>query len=272
MVNDLAGKNVVIAGATQGLGETTARLLASRGASGLVLAGRSRELGEALAAELTADGCRSVYVQADVELPEDCARIVATADSEFGVVHGLVCVAATTTRGDIWTTPVELWDSHMAINVRAPFLLVQGVGNIMVREGVPGSMVLIGSVSGYGGQHFLTAYCVSKGALAVLTKNAAYSMLRNRIRVNQLNLGWMDTPSEHAIQKRFHDAPDDWLVAAEAGQPLGRLVQPDEAARTIAFLLSDESGLMTGAIIDFDQSVQGAGDAPKPPAELFRQA
>lgn len=265
------GRVIVIAGGTQGLGEETARLLAARGAAGLVLAGRSRALGEALAAELSAAGCRSIFVEADVAEPAACARIIAEGEAVFGTLHGLVCVAASTARGDIWSTSVELWDMHMNTNARGPFLMLQGIGNHFVRQNVAGSVVFIGSVTGHGGQDFLTAYAVAKGALSILTKNAAYSMMRNRIRVNQLNLGWMDTPSEHAVQTGHHGKPDDWLVEAEAGQPFGRLIKPTEAARAICFLLSDESGLMTGACIDFDQSVQGAGDAPKPPAELHRK-
>ena len=88
--------------------------------------------------------------------------------------------------------------------------------------------------------------------------------MRYRIRVNALNLGWMDTPGEHAIQKEEHNADDDWLTDAEANQPFGRLIKTDEAARAIAFLASDESGLMTGAVIDYDQSVIGAGFVPQP--------
>jgi NAD(P)-dependent dehydrogenase (short-subunit alcohol dehydrogenase family) len=267
--NRLDGRVIVVAGGTQGLGESTARLCAARGAAGLVLAGRSVALGEALADELTTSGCRTVFVHADVSEPADCTRVVAATIAEFGAVHGLVCVAASTARGDVWTTSVELWDAHMNTNLRGPFLLMQAAANEMVRAGNPGSIVFIGSVTGHGGQDFLTAYAVAKGGLSVLTKNAAYAMMRNRIRVNQLNLGWMDTPSEHAIQTGFHGKPTTWLKEAEAGQPVGRLIKPDEAARAICFMLSDESGLMTGSIVDFDQSVQGAGDAPKPPAELF---
>ncbi|HEY5860440.1 MAG TPA: SDR family oxidoreductase, partial [Actinomycetota bacterium] len=107
-------------------------------------------------------------------------------------------------------------------------------------------------------------YCVSKGALAVMTKNAAYSLMRHHIRVNQVNPGWMDTEAEDAVQRRFHGATDGWLEAAEAEQPFGRLIKPPEVAKVIAFYLSDESGMMTGTIVDYDQSVQGAGDAPKP--------
>jgi NAD(P)-dependent dehydrogenase (short-subunit alcohol dehydrogenase family) len=119
-------------------------------------------------------------------------------------------------------------------------------------------------MSGYGGQVYLFPYAISKGALHTLTKNAAYSLMWDRIRVNLLNLGWMDTPNEHIVQREVHGGGADWLDKAEAEQPFGRLIKPDEAARTICFLLSDESGMMTGACIDFDQSVKGAGDTPKP--------
>jgi NAD(P)-dependent dehydrogenase (short-subunit alcohol dehydrogenase family) len=98
---------------------------------------------------------------------------------------------------------------------------------------------------------------MSKGALATLTRNVANSVLAQRIRVNGLNLGWMDTPGETEVQKQCHDAADDWLEKAERGQPLGRLVKPQEVAQVVSFLLSERSGLLTGAIIDFDQHVLG---------------
>ena len=262
--SNLDGRVVVVNGGTQGLGEATARLLAQRRAAGIVLVGRDRAKGESLAAELTAGPTRAHYVAADMSDPKAPGDVMAEVDREFGVVHGLVNIAASTTRGDIWSTDIDLWDDMQAVNVRAPFFLLQGAARLMRREGVAGSIVNIGSVSGHGGQPFILAYCVSKGALATLTKNAAFSLMRHNIRVNQVNPGWMDTPAEDAVQRRFHGASDGWLEAAEAGQPTGRLIKPAEVARSIAFLLSDESGMMTGTIIDYDQSVQGAGDAPKP--------
>jgi NAD(P)-dependent dehydrogenase (short-subunit alcohol dehydrogenase family) len=143
-------------------------------------------------------------------------------------------------------------------------MLIQDCAKIMKREGVPGSVVNIGSVTGYGGDVNLTHYAISKGALHTLTRNCAYSLMRDRIRVNLLNPGWMDTPTEDATQRKWHNAQDGWLQKAESEQPLGRLIKPEELARTILFLLSDESGLMTGAVIDFDQSVVGAGSPSKP--------
>ncbi len=138
----------------------------------------------------------------------------------------------------------------------------------MNRTAVAGSIVNISSVASYGSLPMLTAYASSKAALNVLTKNVAYSVMRHRIRVNALNLGWMDTPGEDAIQRRYHSGGDDWLAAAEVRLPFGRLLKPEEVARAIAFLACDESGMMTGAIVDFDQSVAGAGPQPvAPPME-----
>ncbi len=91
----------------------------------------------------------------------------------------------------------------------------------------------------------------------------------DHIRLNGLNIGWMDTPGEHSIQLRFHNADPDWLAAAEKGQPFGRLLKPQEVARAVAYLASDESGMMTGSIIDFDQQVVGAAESsPHPSGRL----
>ncbi|MEO7398829.1 MAG: SDR family oxidoreductase [Ilumatobacteraceae bacterium] len=265
--SSLAGRVYLINGGTHGLGEATVRLLTRRGARGVVVVGRDGPKALSLAAELTTAATRVVSVAADMADADSPAAVLAASDREFGIVHGLVNVAAATTRGDIWTTDVGLWDHMQAVNVRAPFLLLQGAAGIMRREGIAGSIVNIGSVSGHGGQPFILAYSVSKGALATLTKNAAYSLMRHQIRVNQLNPGWMDTAAEDAVQRRDHGATDGWLQEAEASQPMGRLVKPHEVANAIAFLLGDESGMMTGAVIDYDQSVQGAGDPPKPTIE-----
>jgi NAD(P)-dependent dehydrogenase (short-subunit alcohol dehydrogenase family) len=263
-MNDLSDKIIVISGGTQGLGEATARQCAAAGAAGLMLAGRGRDRGSALASELDGAGTPTSFVEVDMSRADAPAHVAAAADQRFGVVHGVVNVAPATFRDNIWTATPDGWDAMHALNVRAPFFLIQACAAIMRREKVKGSIVSVGSMSGYGGQPFLASYCVSKGALNTMTRNVAYALMRHGIRVNQVNPGWMDTESEDAVQRAYHGAADGWLQAAEAAQPMGRLVKPDEVARTIAFCLSDDSGLLTGAIIDVDQAVIGAGDAPKP--------
>ena len=265
--NQVDGMVVLINGGTQGLGEAVARRCAGQGAAGLVLVGRSVERGQALAAELSDSGTSTLFVAADMSDPGSCGRVMSAATERFDVVHGLVNVAASTARGNVFDTSVDGWDDMMAINVRAPFQFTQAVATLLRDRDMSGAIVNVGSVSGHGGQPFLMAYCVSKGALATMTKNSAFALMRHNVRVNQVNPGWMDTESEDAVQRKWHDADHTWLGKAEAGQPMGRLVKPEEVARMIVFLLSPESGLTTGTVIDFDQSVQGAGDAPKPSLE-----
>lgn len=262
--SSFAGKVLLLSGASRGVGESVARLAAQRGAAGLALVGRDAMAGERLAGELTATGTRSVFIRADLSQSHEPERVVRVVDDTFGVVHGLLNSAAETARGSVWNTTPEMFDQMMAVNVRAPLMLIQNCAKIMKRESVAGAVVNIGSVTGYGGDVFLTHYAVSKGALHALTRNCAFSLMRDRIRVNLLNPGWMDTPTEDATQRKWHGATDGWLEAAERGQPTGRLIKPDELARAVCFLLSDESGLMTGAVIDFDQSVLGAGSPSKP--------
>ena len=157
-----------------------------------------------------------------------------------------------------------------AVNVRAPFFLMQDAIKLMRRERIDGTIVNIGSMSAKAGQPFIAAYCASKGALATLTKNTAYAVLRNRIRVNGLNIGWM------ATRRR---GPHPARIPRRASRLAGRRPRPRSPSagwsiRTRSrarspFCRRDESGLMTGSMVNFDQSIWGAYDAsPHPAAPL----
>jgi NAD(P)-dependent dehydrogenase (short-subunit alcohol dehydrogenase family) len=261
-----ADRVAIVTGGTQGLGEAIATLFAERGAKGLVLCGRNADNGRKVAQQLSTSGCIAHYVQADLSRVEDCRKVVAAADQQFGRVDALINVAALTDRGTILDTSPELFDRMFAVNVRAPFFLMQDAAKIMRREKIRGTVVNILSMSAHGGQPFITAYCSSKGALLTLTKNVAFGLMRDGIRVNGLNIGWMDTPGEDRIMRLYHDAQDGWRERAEAGLPFGRMVKVGEVARAVAYLASEESGLMTGSIIDFDQSVLGCYEASPQPS------
>jgi NAD(P)-dependent dehydrogenase (short-subunit alcohol dehydrogenase family) len=253
-----AGTRALISGGTQGLGLAVARRLAREGAAGIVISGRRPTLGEAAAAEVCTLGTRCVYVQADVGQAPDCSRLMAAAIAELGSVNALVNSAATTDRGSLLDTTLDMWQQQMDINARGPFLLMQGLVCHLLERQLPGSIVNILSQSAHCGQSFLVPYSASKATLANLTKNVAQSFRAQRIRCNGVMAGWMDTPGEHAIQKKAHDAPDDWLAKAEAARPMGQLAKPDELAGLISYMLSPESGVMTGALVDYDQWVPGA--------------
>ncbi len=256
----LDGQVVLVTGGTQGLGRQVALDCARRGAQGLCICGRNEDNGAAVAKELEALGCQALYVRSDLSQVEDCLALIAQADARFGRIDGLVNAAATTARGTLFDTTVQAWDHMMDLNLRAPFLLMQGAARIMRREGRGGSVVNILSVSAHGGQPKLTAYCTSKGALATLTKNAAFALREHRIRVNGLNIGWMETPGEHAIQAA-DGAPESWLELADAGSPFGRILRPQDVSRLVCFLLAKSGAMVTGSIMDFDHNViMGAFD------------
>ena len=126
--------------------------------------------------------------------------------------------------------------------------------SLIVPPRFKGAVCNIGSTSALAGQPFISAYCASKGTLATLTANTAFAVMANRIRVNQLNPGWMSTDNERALQLAESGDPD-WEAEANARLPFGRLIDPAEVARAVNFLVSDDAGLMTGAIVNFDQGV-----------------
>ncbi len=264
-LSSLEGKVAIVTGSTQGLGEAIAHLFADRGIAGLVITGRNAAKGAKVKAALEAKGVKTAFVAADLSKMDDTRKVVAEADKAFGRVDILVNSAGITDRGTIWDTKPELFDDMFAVNVRAPFFLMQDALKVMKREKIEGSIVNIISMSGHGGQSFITAYCSSKGALITLTKNVAYSVMNHRIRVNGLTIGHMNTPGEDRIMKTYHGAQEGWLKEAEKTKPFGRLLDPAEVARAVAYLSSGESGMMTGSIIDFDQQVLGAGNSPAAP-------
>ena len=164
--------------------------------------------------------------------------------------------AADTTRGTLDDTTVELWDYLFAVNVRAPFILTQETIRIMKREQCEGAIVNLLSLSAYCGPDFTCAYSTTKGALGTFTKNCANSLLKDRIRVNGITLGWTDTPAENVVQRKM-GRPNNWLEQAEKTMPFGRLIKPMDVAQLCVFLLSEEAGLLTGALVDYSQRVSG---------------
>ncbi len=264
-MGDLQGKYAVVTGGTQGLGEAVARAFAKAGAAGLVICGRNAGNGERVAREISDAGCPTFFVRADLAEVADCRKVIAEADRRFGRLDVLVNAAALTDRGSILDTSEARYNEIFDVNMRAPFFLIQDAAKLMIRDKVAGSIINIQSMSGHGGQPFIAAYCASKAALAGLTKNVAHALVRHRIRVNGLNIGHMATPGEDRIMKTYHGAKDGWLEEAARSKPVGRLIDPAEVARACLYLASDESGLMTGSNIDFDQNVVGAGDPPLEP-------
>ena len=252
----LTDKVVLVSGGTQGVGAGIARAAVAEGAT-VVVTGRRADVGESFARSL---GAAASFVACDVADVEQARASVATTIELHGRVDCLVNAAGLTSRGTLLDTTPELFDAHVAVNLRGPFFLMQAAVADMVRRGEGGTIVNVLTMSSHGGQPYLAPYVASKAGLAGLTRNAAHAHRWDRIRINGINIGWTETEGEDAVQREFHDADDSWLEKASASQPMGRLGQVDDMAALAVLLLSDRSGVVTGSVIDWDQHVVGASD------------
>lgn len=267
------GRYFLITGGTQGLGYAIAEHLRDLGASGLILVSRSTDKGLRATQTLTkqekttSGECRIYFIQADLSIASEAESVFPRAEELLGpsvVISGVVNAAAITERGNLFSTTAQGFDRQMAINVRAPFLITQGAArhfttrrnnhhhpntnNTNLRGGGGGSIVNIISVASHGGAPFVMAYSVSKAALVALTKNNAAELAPQGIRVNGINMGWCLTDNENTLQ--ISQSNEQWIERADASVPLGRILRPADVARTVGFLLSDASAMMTASIID----------------------
>jgi NAD(P)-dependent dehydrogenase (short-subunit alcohol dehydrogenase family) len=250
----LDGRVVLVSGGTQGVGAGIARAAVREGGH-VVVTGRRPEVGEALAEELDAD-----YIAADVSDVDRARASVAATVEKHGRIDCLINAAGLTSRGTLVDTTPELFDEHVAVNLRAPFFLMLAAVRDMLRRGEPGTILNVISISAHGGQPYLAPYVAAKAGLVGLTRNAAHAHRFDRIRINGLNIGWTDTEGEDVAQRTFHAADDEWRDAAAQRLPMGRLGQVDEIADFAVFLLSARSGVVTGSVIDWDQQVVGGMD------------
>lgn len=258
MTIDLSGQNILITGATQGLGACIAREAARRGAARIGIAGRNPERGAAVAAEVSDLGAACRFFACDLSDAAQSAQLFADMLDWSPQVHGLVNSAGLTDRGGFVDGDAALFDRLFAVNTRAPFLLMQAMIQHCRDAGQGGSIVNISSMNAHCGTGELGIYSATKGALNTLTRNAANAHLAEGIRVNAINMGWAATDAEIKMQSETLGGGEDWLRAAAARVPLGRLLQVQEVAQLCTYLLSDYAGLQTGTLIDLEQKVVGA--------------
>jgi NAD(P)-dependent dehydrogenase (short-subunit alcohol dehydrogenase family) len=248
-------KVALVTGSTSGIGRGIVEHFGALGAR-VAVHGRNADEARSIVDRLRAEGRQAGAVAGDLAQVESCREIIRQTVEQFGGIDILVNNAASTARGYLEDAPVDLWDSIMHINLRAPFLLLQGaVQSMKVRGG--GSIVNIGSVNAYIGEPKLGPYSVSKGGLMTLTRNAASTLNRYRIRVNQLNVGWTLTEGERRV-KKLEGHGDEWLEEAIATRPFGRLLSPQDIALAAAYFASDDSALVTGTVMDLEQYPVGA--------------
>lgn len=254
----MRGQVVIVTGGAQGVGRAIAEGAAKAGARGLTIVGRDAAKGERAAAEITSLGTECHSVVADLVEPQAPARVFEAALARFNRVDALANAAALTDRGSLADADMALWDRLFAVNARAPFFLMQALVRHLRERRAGGSVVNILSMHAHGGAPPLAVYASTKAALAGLTRNAAHAHRFDRIRVNGICAGWIDTPAEREMQANTLGLGAGWLADVAARQPFGRLISAQEVGRLALYLLSQESEPMTGALIDQEQFVIGA--------------
>ncbi|MCX5608510.1 MULTISPECIES: SDR family NAD(P)-dependent oxidoreductase [unclassified Streptomyces] len=233
----LEGKVVVITGAGRGQGAAEARLCAEAGARVVVTDVREDE-GRAVAAEL---GGQGLYVRHDVADPDSWAQVVRSAVAAFGTISALVNNAALWRTAHVEQQRLDDFETLLRVNLLGPFLGIQAVAPVL-RTGGGGSVVNISSTAGLVGIPGHAAYGSTKFGLRGLTRSAALDLAADRIRVNSVHPGAIDTPMvAEAVAGR------DWSHV-----PLGRMGRPEEVGELVLFLCSDASSYVTGTEFTVD--------------------
>lgn len=248
----LKNKVVLITGSTTGIGEATARKCVAEGAQ-VVIHGRREEEAQQICTELNSGGeAVATYVIADLTDVDSCQRIVQTAIDNFGQLDCLINNAASTARSNIDTTTPDFFDKIIAINLRAPMFLIQAAMPHFRQQG-HGTVLNIGSINALSGEPNLLAYSASKGALQTMTRNLANAHATEKIRFNQLNVGWVTSENEIAL-KISEGLPPDWYknVPPEYA-PFGQLQTPEQIANHAVFWISDASYPANGVVYEVTQ-------------------
>lgn len=249
----LTNKVAIITGATSGIGKATALLFAEEGAH-VVITGRRAELGERVLDDIRERGARGAFIQADHSQADACSRVVERTLSEFGRVDILFNNAGIVTSGTAETTSDEVWQQTIAINVTAVWRMCRLVIPIMKRQG-GGVIVNNGSDWSVVAGKDAFPYIASKGAIGMMTKAMAIDHARENIRVNAVCPG--DTLVDRWMEKGYFEGSDPLTVEQamkEASDylPMGRFGKPEEIARAVLFLASDDSSFMTGHLLLVD--------------------
>jgi NAD(P)-dependent dehydrogenase (short-subunit alcohol dehydrogenase family) len=245
----LSNKVIIITGSTTGIGKAIAIRCVEEGAK-VVIHGLEAEWGKAVVNTLGA--ANAVLHIANLSEEATASTLVQTAIQHFGRLDAVVNNAAIVASSNLQSTDKAFLEKIFAVNTIAPFLLIKAALPYLTEQ--HGCVLNIGSVNAYSGEPNLFAYSVSKGGLMTLTRNLGDTLYReNGVRVNQINPGWVLTETEME-RKKGHGLADDWYKDIPAVYaPAGRILWPREIAAAAVYWLADESGPISGQVVDLEQ-------------------
>jgi NAD(P)-dependent dehydrogenase (short-subunit alcohol dehydrogenase family) len=243
---DFKDKVVLITGATAGIGAATAEAFAAAGAH-LVLTGRTTTPGEELAGRLRARGARAKFVTGDVSKEESVRAWIAAAVAEFGRLNVAINNAGVEgALGPVTEQTVDNFEHVFAINVRGLMLSLKHEIPVIAKQG--GAIVNISSMVGDIGMAGASVYVASKHAVNGLTRSAALETARMGVRINAISPGGVVTP----MLQRFTGGNKEMQTGFANAHPVGRLASPEDIARSILFMASDDASFMTGSVVAVD--------------------
>jgi len=248
VVGRLAGKAAVITGAANGIGRATAVVFANEGAR-IVATDLDGEGLARLRDELRATGAECATVVGDVSADADARRMIDACVEAYGRIDVLVANAGVIPLGAITESTAADWDRVMSIDGRGMFLTCKYAIEAMLETG-GGAIVCLSSISGMAGQARQSTYGPAKFAASGLTMHLAVEWADKGIRVNAVAPGTIRTEAV----RRLPDQPGgaEYIEEIRKNHPMGRLGEPEEVARAIAFLASDDASFITGAILAVD--------------------
>jgi NAD(P)-dependent dehydrogenase (short-subunit alcohol dehydrogenase family) len=243
----LKDKRILVTGSTTGIGKAIARRCHEEGAQVII-----HGLEEDLAKETSAELGEAPFHLCDLSDPTTPAQLIAFAVAKLGGLDGLVNNAGVVTRAQPAEMTLKMWDWTYAINVRAPFLLIQAALPELAKG--RGRVLNIGSINAHGGESYFAAYASSKGALQTLTRNLGDTLNRDYgVVVNQINPGWVLTENESARKQEDGLDPDWYTKLPRIFAPAGRILKPEEIAAGAVYWLDEDSGPVSGCVVELEQ-------------------
>ena len=243
-MSDFKGKVVIVTGASRGIGRAIATELGQRGATVIVNYNRSADMANELVESIKASGGDGMAIQADVSKAEDVEQLFKTVISTYKQIDVLINNAGTTRDNVIMLLKPEDFDTVIDTNLRSAWLCSKAASRPMMKQRA-GRIINITSVVGITGNGGQTNYSASKAGLIGLTKSLAKELSSRGVTVNAIAPGFIDTDMTS-------DLSEDIMGKAIAAIPLGRQGKPEEVAKAVAFLASEDAAYITGQVLVVD--------------------